>query len=64
MGRGGWPWGPVVLAALGVPTTDDQRRHMVGSLSVWDDLPEWSEHAPEPPPGNVPVEPLEATAPQ
>jgi ATP-dependent DNA helicase DinG len=60
MGRGGWPWGPVVLAALGVPTTDDQRRHMVASLSVWDDLPEWSEHAPEPPPGNVPVESLEA----
>jgi ATP-dependent DNA helicase DinG len=60
MGRGGWPWGPVVLAALGLPAADNQRRHMVASLSVWDDLPEWSEHAPEPPPGNVPVEPLEA----
>ena len=60
MARGGWPWGPVVLAALGLPTADNQRRHMVASLSVWDDLPEWSEHAPEPPSGNVPVEPLEA----
>jgi ATP-dependent DNA helicase DinG len=60
MARGGWPWGPVVMAALGLPAADTQRRHMVASLAVWDDLPEWSEHAPEPPPGNVPVEPLEA----
>jgi ATP-dependent DNA helicase DinG len=60
MARGGWPWGPVVLAALGLSTADDKRRHPAASLAVWDDLPEWSEHAPEPPPGNVPVEPLEA----
>jgi len=60
MARGGWPWGPTVLAALGLTTADDKRRHMVASLAVWDDLAEWSEHAPEPPPGNVPVEPLEA----
>jgi ATP-dependent DNA helicase DinG len=60
MARAGWPWGPVVLAALALPTADSQRRHMIASLSVWDDLPEWSEHAPEPPAGNVPVEPLEA----
>src|SRR5215813_6201357 len=43
MARGGWPWGPVVLAALGLPAADNQRRHIVASLSVWDDLPEWSE---------------------
>ncbi len=60
MTRGGWPWGPVVLAALGLSTADDKRRHLAASLAVWDDLPEWSEHAPEPPPGNVPVEPMEA----
>ena len=59
MARGGWPWGPVVLAALGIGD-DDKRRHMQTSLAVWDDLPEWAEHAPEPPPGNVPVEPQEA----
>src|SRR5215468_12427237 len=34
MARGGWPWGPVVLAALGLPAADDQRRHMIASLSV------------------------------
>ncbi len=60
MARGGWPWGPVVLAALGVSAVDDKRRHSAASLAVWDDLPEWSEHAPEPPAGNVPVEPLDA----
>jgi len=60
MARGGWLWGPVVLAALGLDCGRDRERHMVASLSVWDDLAEWAEHAPEPPPGNVPVEPLEA----
>ncbi len=60
MARGGWPWGPVVMAALALPAVDDKRRHIAASLAVWDDLPEWSEHAPEPPPGNVPVEPLDA----
>ena len=48
------------MAALALPAVDDKRRHIAASLAVWDDLPEWSEHAPEPPPGNVPVEPLDA----
>ena len=60
MARGGWPWGPVVLAALGLANAGDRQRHMVASLAVWDDLPEWAEQAPEPAPGNVTVEPLEA----
>jgi ATP-dependent DNA helicase DinG len=62
MARGGWPWGASVLAALGIEGEDEKRarRQPAASLAVWDDLPEWSEHAPEPPPGNVPVEPSEA----
>src|SRR5262249_59820140 len=60
MARGGWPWGAVVLAALGLANAGDRQRHMVASLAIWDDLPEWAEHAPEPPPGNVTAEPLEA----
>ncbi len=59
MARGGWPWGPSVLAALGL-SGEDRQRHIAASLAVWDDLPEWSEHAPEPAPGNVPVEPQAA----
>ena len=63
MAAGGWPWGPAVLAAIGEPD-----RAQPGSAStkpqaafaVWEDLGEWSEHAPEPPAGNIPVDPQEA----
>jgi ATP-dependent DNA helicase DinG len=56
MARAGWGWGNSVLAALGV--SGDTGRS--AGLRVWERLPEWSEHAPEPPPGNVPVDPAEA----
>ena len=58
MARAGWSWGTAVLAALGIQG-DGGRNN---GLRVWERLPEWSEHAPEPPPGNVPVEPEEARA--
>ncbi len=58
MARGGWGWGNAVLAALGV----EGDRGSGGALRIWERLPEWSEHAPEPPAGNVPVEPAEARA--
>ncbi len=58
MARGGWGWGNAVLAALGV----DGDGRGGAALRVWERLPEWSEHAPEPPPGNIPVEPAEARA--
>ena len=58
MARAGWGWGSAVLAALGVE--GDIRGG--GALRAWERLPEWSEHAPEPPPGNIPVEPAEARA--
>ncbi|GIK98172.1 MAG: DNA helicase [Alphaproteobacteria bacterium] len=56
MAKGGWPWGPAVLAALGAAGP-------LGSsagLDVWAELDEWSEHAPEAAPGSAPVEPAEA----
>jgi ATP-dependent DNA helicase DinG len=65
MARGGWPWAPFVLAAAGEaldPGADrpGADRPGVGGLEVWRRLTPWSEHAPEPPPGNLPVDPSEA----
>ena len=57
MARGGWGWGKSVMGALGV--VDDPAIGASG-LDVWRRLGEWSEHAPEPLPGNIPVEPAEA----
>lgn len=57
MARAGWPWGPAVLAALGVR---GEVRAAQASFKVWERLPEWSEHAPEPPSGSEPVDPAEA----
>ncbi len=59
MERGGWPWGPAVRAALGQRTVAGTDPAPAG-LAVWRRLAEWAEHAPEPAPGNAPVEPAEA----
>jgi ATP-dependent DNA helicase DinG len=56
MEKGGWSWGPAARAALGDAAASDG----AAGLAVWRKLPEWAEHAPEPPPGNVPVEEAEA----
>jgi ATP-dependent DNA helicase DinG len=56
MDRGGWGWGAAVLAALGEAPLGGAP----AGLAVWRKLPEWAEHAPEPPPGNHPVEEAEA----
>jgi ATP-dependent DNA helicase DinG len=62
MARGNWSWAPFVLAALGDdPRAFEQHRSMA-ALEPWRRLAEWSEHAPEPPPGSEPVWPLEARA--
>lgn len=58
MGRGGWIWAPPVLAALGEPVAPAHAN--VAGLEVWRALGEWSEHAPEPPSGSIPVLPEEA----
>jgi ATP-dependent DNA helicase DinG len=60
MHRGGWSWGPAVLEALGVDPAEQKITAPGAALMVWLRLGEWSEHAPEPAPGHVPVEPEEA----
>ena len=60
MAQGGWIWGPSVLAALGQDGEIDMARSPAAGLEVWRRLPEWSEHAPTPPPSSIPVEPEEA----
>ncbi|MEQ8442412.1 MAG: ATP-dependent DNA helicase [Alphaproteobacteria bacterium] len=60
MARGGWPWAPSVLAALGADAEAIGVRAAVSGLDVWKDLPEWQEEAPPPPPGDQPIDPVEA----
>ncbi|MGH7096290.1 MAG: ATP-dependent DNA helicase [Stellaceae bacterium] len=58
MARGGWPWGPAVLAALPEAAPDALKR--ASGLRAWTTLPEWPESAPAPPAGHAPVTPDEA----
>lgn len=60
MAQGGWAWGPSVLAALGEEGELDPARSPIAGLDVWRRLPEWSEHAPPPPPASFAVEPDDA----
>ncbi len=64
MERGGWPWGPFVLDALGapVPAPDKGRARRRGGLAVWERLAAWSDQAPAAPPGQEPVSAGEARA--
>ncbi|PWR17751.1 ATP-dependent DNA helicase [Zavarzinia compransoris] len=59
MGRGGWAWAPLVLAALGRADGGEGRG---SGLDVWNRLPEWEEPAPPPPPLGLPVSAEEARA--
>ncbi|MBT6118513.1 MAG: ATP-dependent DNA helicase, partial [Rhodospirillaceae bacterium] len=59
MAEGGWPWGKFVMAALEHAAQGEVRPDAPG-LAVWRRLPEWSEHAPEPTPGDRPVDPADA----
>jgi ATP-dependent DNA helicase DinG len=54
MARHGWIWGQAVLAAL--PVFDGRA---VPGVGVWEDLPEWSETAPQPQADSIPVLPPE-----
>jgi ATP-dependent DNA helicase DinG len=62
MTRAGWSWGPAVLAALGRSPGEMPASQSGAGLEAWRVLEEWSEHAPEPAPGHLPVEPTEARA--
>ncbi|WP_114393156.1 ATP-dependent DNA helicase [Oleisolibacter albus] len=57
MGEAGWNWAPGVLSALGGMAGPEKARR---ALMVWNGLKEWQAEAPEPPPGQIPVEPQEA----
>jgi ATP-dependent DNA helicase DinG len=50
-----WPWGATTVMALGASVPASR-------LDIWNQLPEWTEQAPELPPGAYPVEPDEARA--
>lgn len=54
-GGGGWPWMDSVLAALGRSDTPPTQGEMKASLRIWDNLPEWSIHAPDANPSQFPV---------
>ena len=56
LARGGWPWGPPLLAALGF---DQARAPGSRGLEVWERLPRWEDEAPPPPPGQQPLAPAE-----
>ncbi len=58
MGQGGWPWAPVVLAGLGVPVPAPAEA--ARAMRPWENLPEWQEMPPSPPPGQEPIAPVEA----
>ena len=56
--RAGWGWGSAVLAAL--PPAEPGAMRRAAGPRVWQNLPEWQDRAPPPPPGNDPVSPDEA----
>ncbi len=60
MARGGWRWGSAVLAALGDSPNAFESDRSVQGLEAWRRIEEWSEQAPEPPPGSLPVDPNDA----
>ena len=60
MASGGWSWGPAVVGALGFAEATGAAPRSGAGLRVWERLGEWSDHAPEPPPGQVPVSAAEA----
>jgi ATP-dependent DNA helicase DinG len=60
MAEGGWIWGSYVLGALGFDGTGAEAPRRGAGLRVWERFGEWSEHAPEAPPGNDGVSAQEA----
>ena len=58
MGLAGWPWAPVVLAALGQP----EALPGPDTLRAWKRLPMWEDAAAAPPPSAHPVSEAEARA--
>ncbi len=59
--QGGWPWAPTILAALGRTDNPPTRADIRAAMRIWDKLPEWSIHAPQPAPGHHGITPAEVT---
>ena len=57
--KAGWPWAPYLLAALG-PEAANVPAGGFGGLDIWQELPEWVDYAPPPPPDTQTVSPSEA----
>ncbi len=57
-----WPWAEAVLAALEKGHGLSPQGFQLTGLEIWEDLPEWEEPPPQPPPGHRPVSPGEAQA--
>ncbi|WP_370153724.1 ATP-dependent DNA helicase [Ferrovibrio sp.] len=57
--KAGWPWAPYLLAALG-PMAASVPAGGFGGLDVWQELPDWVDYAPPPPPDTQSVSPMEA----
>ncbi len=55
MANAGWPWGELMLLALARRGQSRDR-----ARNLFDDLPEWEDEAPPPPPGTRGVDPVEA----
>jgi ATP-dependent DNA helicase DinG len=57
--RAGWPWAIYLLMALG-PEATTVPSGGAGGLDIWQELPEWVDYAPPPPPDTQTVSPTEA----
>jgi ATP-dependent DNA helicase DinG len=59
MARGGWLWGPLVLARTGLPdgNPSGRARH---AMQAWERRPPWDERSPEGAPGSDPIDPADA----
>ncbi len=65
MADAGWVWGGMVMDAVASgwgKNGPPEPKNKTAGLKIWSFLPEWEEGAPEPPPENRPVEPIEARA--
>ena len=59
MARGGWTWGPLVLARTGLPegNTAGRARH---AMQAWERRPNWEERPPDGEPGAEPIDPADS----
>jgi len=59
MARGGWRWGPAIVASVG---DVEKLPSPIAGLDVWRALPQWEDEAPPAKPSSLPVEAAETRA--